>query len=304
MRIHKFAEFINESKGENSTLRNIASAIITSTNYPKEDLYYERDNFVRQLRGLGFSETDKITPAILAKHPEFHELSHKLQTIIASKAGMGGKSPNNAFVKEFATAFHKFPVNNPDGKEKDEYLLTLIHIKKMLDEDTYPDYTWLNYDDAKKLRATMYGSEMRQKLTDEEFKFLQKLTKPKYEELVKHGLTDEKISKVIMWAFDKFAPKTDDNKQFLKGIHLMKEMPELFNDIKEKLMNLGSGGGVKDDEWKSLDVKLKFDKSSHSAVVSSSFTNYYYHIDAAFAGKHYTKESVQLSSSHFSGGWD
>lgn len=303
MKIKNFTEFINEGMHgpEKNSLHAIAASIITTNNSHKHDVYGDRENFISKLRDMGFTETDKITPAILAKHPKFDELSHKLQTIITTKAGTGSKSPNGDFIKLFASAIHKFPSYDKDDKEKDNNINSAIHIKKMLDSDSYPDYTWLEYGDRQKLGAIMRSSEIKTKLTEDELKVLKKLVKPKYEEAVKRELTDSKIEEVILWAFQRFGKPTDDNKQFTSGIRLKSELPDMFDFIKEKMM----GDGVGDSEWKSLDVKLKFDKSGHSDVVSSSFsTYYYYHIDATFAGKHFAKDSVVLGSSHFSGGWN
>lgn len=307
-KIHTFNSFINERKsagessGYGSALKKIANTLITTANYPRIDLNYERDNFIRKLESMGFSNDSVITPTVLFKHEDFDTLDKKIKGIIISKVGIGKKSPNNEFVKLFAKAIHEFP-DFDSASDISVILNNAIAMKNAIADNTYPLYNGLPYKYYGEFRKLgfPYASELKDKLTEEEYAFIQKITKPAYEELIKKQLTDKNFEEVILFEFKDciHTKENDDIEQFLKGISLQNDMPDFFEFIKEKILN------NKKVDWKSLKVKLKYVSSKNSDVVSSSFSTYYYYdVDVDFMDKKFHKENVRLGSSHYSGGWN
>ena len=314
-----FGDFVNENylitevgPGRGRPLDAIAAAIITSKDFDKQDLYYYRDNFKRDLENIGIN--DSITAAKLVKHPRFDELESRWKDLIYKKVGTGKKSTYSEFIKTFVAAMQHFPDLYDFkfgyrylGSDLDllEILRFAISLRNDLEKGNYPSsYYGIDPAHKKQLKAVMSGYEIKDKLSPEELQFLQKVVKPKYESFIKSKLTDEFINKVISreW-YIVYTPenKHDDTAQFLKGINLIKDMPDLFEFIKEALLN----EKIKTSDWETLSAKCKMTYSKHSAVVSSSFsTTYYYDVDVTFMGKHFSAKNVALSSSYYSGGWN
>lgn len=308
--IPSFHQFINESSDQ---LDSLVNSIISSKEFTPEqgytrgDIQYYKSDLKYQLNKIGIN--DKIAINKLVQHPNFDDLDDRYKDIIYKKAGMGKKSSNAAFIKLFAGAMQKFPkldrITYGNETDKESVVYGMSNLRDSMDEGSYPDsYNFLDYSDVKALQAIIkYGSEIQKTLAPDEIQFLQKICKPKYETAFKRYLSDEAIANMIKWrwAHDYPENKYSDESQFVKGINLIKDMPELFKFMKNEILTKQ----IYSKDWESLNVKLKMTDSKHSAVVSSSFsTTYYYDIEVEFMGKKFTAKNIALSSSYYSGGWN
>jgi hypothetical protein len=245
MRVKLFSEFLNESpqwskrgRPKLGALDKIAATLITSANYDRQYIWADRDEFKQRLRHMGFKDTDKITPASILNHEDFDKkFDDKLRHIIIAKAGTGKKTPNAEFIKKFASAMNRFKLENHE-QDRDTLIRIAAQFKRDLESGNYPSsYIGFSREDSIALNSYMKSYDIEKTLTEEEYKFVQKLVKAKYESVISRVLTDSNIENIIVWAFEKFGENTDDNKQFVKDIHLKSELPELFDFIKEKIIS-------------------------------------------------------------------
>lgn len=305
--IKLYEEFINESFGYDK-LSTFVKSIIKAEYYEgisKDSLRYIREEFYYTLIRMGFKGEDKITAKMVENHIDFNKLEDRLQSFVLGKAGPQGKSPNKEFVKTFVAAFNKFPKFESEhrGDDLEQKIYTVSSLKKGW-EDGLITYTGLDYSDRKKLNGFMTEYEIKEKLTADELKFLQKLVKSKYEALIQRELSDDKIAAAFAESLKTNCGgyNVDNNtKNFIENIRIKNDMPKFFDFVKKEML----GDGIGYTNWKSFEVKTKYVSSDNSAVHSSSFSTYYYYdVDISFMGKKFSEKKVRLGSTYYSGGWD
>ena len=228
--------------------------------------------------------------------PNFDRLDDDIQLIILSLSGTKTKSPNKKFIKSLLKAFNKFPILPDSRDDISSYVYNLINVKNSYDTNTYPEYSLLSYSDRKELYNIIPDYKIKDTLTQDELQFVQKSLNKKYIKVLGY-LNDGTIRRYIK-------EKISDNTEYtdnMKIINALSKMPELFEFIKQEVLN----ETITREDWKSFNGVLSNISTENISVVSSSFsTTYYYDVDVNFKGKKFTFKKVQISSAYTSGGWN
>lgn len=210
------------------------------------------------------------------------------------------KASNASFVRKLIKAFEKFPDNDdPDNDDPEEVVSTAAYFQKALEKGRFPtSYLGLPYKERKELRQIMTDYKIPDTLTPKELEKVQAVVRPKYEKFIAAELTDEKIEKAFKWVISRRVDQYSNEGKFLDV--KMKDMPDLLRFVKDKMIDTGIGR----KDWESFSVDMKFKRSENSAVVSSSFSTYYYYdITVKFAGRTFKGSDILVGSNYYSGGW-
>lgn len=282
---------------KNFASTDLADKLITKKNFPDlsaSDLKYEKMILRERLDSLDIDKS--MTPREVYKHPKFNDLNDDIQLLISSLAV--GKSSNKEFIKLYLDAIRNFDMSHYDYRSTEELMQGVLCIKDSMDRDVWPNnYYGLPYAARTKLKALIEAYKIVNTLSSEELITLRKALKPIYDKCINKTLTDENYEKWIKEKFEEFHPSSD-----ILKLNFKHSAPDLFEFLKSKLSDLNEG--ITDKEWKDISVESKMVGSTHSAVVSSSFsTDYHYSLVIKVLGKTFKYDDVVLGSSYYSGGW-
>jgi len=282
---------------QNFASTDLADKLITKKNFPDlsaSDLKYEKMILRDSLDRLGIDKS--MTPRDVYNHPKFDELNADIQLLIS--ALVVGKSSNKEFIKLYLDAIRNFDMKNYDSRSTGDLMQAVLVIKDSMDRDVWPNnYYGLPYSASSKLSALIKSHEITKTLSSEELLTVRKSLKPIYDKCINKTLTDENYEKWIKESIEEFYPSSE-----ILELNFRYDAPDLFEFLKSKLSDINEGISRKD--WENISVDSKMIDSTHSAVVSSSFsTDYHYSLVIKILGKTFKYDDVVLGSTYYSGGW-
>lgn len=212
---------------------------------------------------------------------------------------------NKEYIKLFKKALKSFgQVNTDDNNFLENTIYQSAVFIEALNNDNYPaGYNGLSYKDRMELQKTFgFYSEVKNKLTKSEINSLKKAIKPYYEDYIQKYWTDKAIDEYINKELTYHFRDADYKIKRIINLSFRRDFPELYDFIKNRIL-ANDSAGVK---WKSFNViKLDALPAEHSAVVSSSFTTYYYYnVELEFMDNRFKFDKVEISKSYYSGGWN